>query len=131
MKLCLIRESNRAGNMKRKRELVHKFSRKAQCFQGIQFPLNLTPVVQRIGVGHLFLKVAVNMSAQFPVCLKRCLVGGKILPCLPDSKLGKQLFIDQPVLAQLNDYYRTLGIYENELIHPDLSTPSDSVQIPE
>ena len=27
--------------------------------------------------------------------------------------------------------YRTLGIYENELIHPDLSTPSDSVQIPE
>jgi len=37
----------------------------------------------------------------------------------------------QDVLAQLNDYYRTLGIYENELIHPDLSTPSDSVQIPE
>ena len=37
----------------------------------------------------------------------------------------------QDVLAQLNDYYRTLGIYEDELIHPDLPTPSDSVQIPE
>ena len=37
----------------------------------------------------------------------------------------------QDVLAQLNDYYRTLGIYENELIPPDLSPPSDSVQIPE
>ena len=37
----------------------------------------------------------------------------------------------QDVLAQLNDYYHTLGIYEDELIHPDLPTPSDSVQIPE
>ena len=37
----------------------------------------------------------------------------------------------QGVLAQLNVYYRALGIYEDELIHPDLPTPSDSVQIPE
>ncbi len=31
----------------------------------------------------------------------------------------------QDVLAQLNDYYR-ISIYENELIHPDLSTIADS-----
>ena len=37
----------------------------------------------------------------------------------------------QDVRAKLNDSYRTLGSYEDELIHHDLPTPSDSVQIPE
>ena len=99
MKLCLIRESDRASNGERKGELVHQFSRKAQPFQGFHLPLDLTPVIQRIGAGRLFLKIAVNLPAQLPVCLKRCLVGIKILLCPLDPKLGDQLVIDQPVLA--------------------------------
>ena len=99
MKLCLIGESDRAGNGERKRNIVRKFGRKAQLFKGLQFLLNLTPVVLRIGVGRLFLKVAVNIPAQLPVCLKSGLVGSKILLCSLDSKLGNQLVIDKPVLS--------------------------------
>ena len=36
----------------------------------------------------------------------------------------------QDVLAQLNDYYRTLGIYEDELIHPDLPTRRTRCRFP-
>ena len=99
MKLCLIGESDRAGNGKGKGNLVRKFSRKAQLFKGFQLLFNLTPVVRRIGVGRLFLKVAVNIPAQLSVCLKSCLVGGKILLGSLGSKPGNQLIIDKPVLA--------------------------------
>ena len=99
MKLRLIGKSDRAGNGKRKRNLVRKFSRKAQFFKGFQLLLSLTPVVSRIGVGRLFLKIAVNIPAQLSVCLKSCFVGGKILLCSLDSKPGNQLVIDKPVLA--------------------------------
>ncbi|MDE5707018.1 MAG: DUF2723 domain-containing protein, partial [Alistipes sp.] len=34
-------------------------------------------------------------------------------------------------VARLNDYYRTLGALEEELIHPDWSTSTDSVRLPE
>lgn len=36
----------------------------------------------------------------------------------------------QEVVKRLNDYYRTLGAQEEELIHPDLPAPTDSVQLP-
>lgn len=80
MELSLILEFYRPGGGEGEGEVRLKFRPEAQPLQGVQFPVQLLPAVQRVDKGVLLLKAAVYRPAERAVFLQRPLVGLQVEP---------------------------------------------------